>query len=447
MNKEKKEIIKKEIKYIKNQIKTNKLTLIERIPLYNQLYLKYGNKIYKKYTPYKVKEKDIEFLINDNRFVEFYLKYGEKEFNHQKFLIKSIDMEFETGNKFKSFLYKHTHHFIDNLFKIFLPLATSLSLSLPVYTAVSSEIEQFKTYNSNSDEIEEYLDNIKNYSQQISDYNLTDLENIMKLIYDLWKNIDGYGEPKKDLISCLGLDIAYGQGVCRNIVDDISRKLNYINPEYNAHLIVVDYKNVDTITSIIPFNNPHFRQNNSDATIDKTQKSTTSFVDSYKYPEYIGNHAVILMNIPENNVQLIVDPTNPSIGVYIDGKIHIFNTIIGEDYSLSRDFLGDTLVNGFDGFIYPIEYLDSYDNDCKLSLDELEQLYGKDAQFEALCNIENLTVDWPSIDYIDTTNNSSNENKVTNSFKESLYVSEKDLNSNITTSLNSKENHQKSLER
>lgn len=433
MKKEKKEIIKKEIKYIKNEIKTKNLTIKESIPLYNQLYLKYGSEIYKKYTPYAVKEKDMDLLFDDYRFVEFYIKYGEKEFNYHKYLIKSIDMELETGNKFKSFIYKHANLLKENFFKLVLPIATSIWLALPVYTAASSEIAQIKTRNSNSEEIETYLDNVQKYSNQISSYNLTDIENIMKVISDLWQNINGYGEPQKDLIGCLGLDIAYGQGVCRNMVDDTARKLNCINPEYNAHLIVVQYQNVNTVTSVIPFNNELLTQNNFNNTT-QTKKSTTSFIDSYDYPEYIGNHAVILMNIPENNVQLIVDPTNPSIGVYVDGKIHIFNKIIGENHSLSRNFLGDALVNGFDGFIYPIEYIDSYDNDCKLSLEELEKLYGIDAQFNALCNVETLTVDWPKIDYINVSNNSSNESKVSNSFKELLYVSEKDLNNNITKS-------------
>lgn len=238
----------------------------------------------------------------------------------------------------------------------------------------------------------------------------------MKVIYDLWNNINGYGEPQKDLIGCLGLDMTYGQGVCRNIADDVARKLNFINPDYNAHLIVVQYDNIESVTSVIPFNNQLINQNIIQ------QSASDSFIDSYNYPEYIGNHAVILMDIPENNVKLIVDPTNPSLGVYVDGEIHLFNKVNGNNSSITRNFLGDTLVNGFDGFTYPIEYFDSCDNDCTLTFEELDNLYGVDAQFDALAKIDKLEVDWCSIN-----NNDNKTTKNTNSFKNSLLVSEKDL--------------------
>ena len=85
------------------------------------------------------------------------------------------------------------------------------------------------------------MDEVDIYGQKIKSYNLTDIQNIMKLMDDMWRNIKGYGEPRIDLISYPGLDLATEDaiGVCRNMADDMARKLNAINEEYNARSITV----------------------------------------------------------------------------------------------------------------------------------------------------------------------------------------------------------------
>lgn len=135
MNTTKKKDVKQEVKNIKEKIKLNNLSLEQSIPLYNNLYYKYGRKTYIKFTPESVIDKDIDLLMDENRFIELYMKYGEKEFNIQKYLIKSFEIEFETGNKFKSFLYKHANHLKDNFIHLVLPLtaiASAYALALPV---------------------------------------------------------------------------------------------------------------------------------------------------------------------------------------------------------------------------------------------------------------------------------------------------------------------------
>ena len=71
--------------------------------------------------------------------------------------------------------------------------------------------------------------------------NLTDSQIFVKLIYDLWNNIDGYGEPETvNEIGYFRLSIQNERvGVCRHFSDDIVAKLNEINPKYNARNVLV----------------------------------------------------------------------------------------------------------------------------------------------------------------------------------------------------------------
>ena len=113
--------------------------------------------------------------------------------------------------------------------------------------------------------------------------------------------------------------------------------------------------------------------------------------------------------------------------------------------------MGDTLLSGFEGFEYPFEYIDSFNNDCKLSFEELDELYGIAAQNKALEKVKDLEVCWYGTpdknnlvnDINDSTNigyTYNNNNNVQNninskqksntnfsSFRESLIVSNDDL--------------------
>lgn len=447
MNKVKKDNIKNEIKYIKKLIKEKKLNTAQSIEYYNEIYYKYGSEIYKKFVPKSVQKEDVFLLRCDNRYIDIYSKYGEKVFNCEKPIILENDVYYESGSKLKGLVYHCISELSYTFRKLFLPIFTGIVLSFPVGTAIASEKEKMDNYRTYTNEIENYIDNVKNYSKQIANYNLSDIENIMKVMNDTWNNTNGYGLPYKDLIGYLGLDIELGQGVCRNIADDFARKINCINPDYNAHIIVVNCSDTDSIVNLPPIS----RKQVPDFPLKLEQIHTDSLLATYPFKDLIGNHAVVLMNIPENNAQLIVDPTNPSVGVYSNGKITLFNPVLENDYSLSRNFMGDTLLSGFEGFEYPFEYIDSFNNDCKLSFEELDELYGIAAQNKALEKVKDLEVCWygtsdknnltndindsTNIGYTYTTTNNiqnninSKEKSKTNfnSFRESLIVSNDDL--------------------
>ena len=88
-----------------------------------------------------------------------------------------------------------------------MPFIASVLLSIPVGTAVASEKEQYKNYKTYSTEIDDYENHLKSYSKQIANYNLNDLEIIMKLCNDNWNSTFGYGIPYIDLLGYYGLDM------------------------------------------------------------------------------------------------------------------------------------------------------------------------------------------------------------------------------------------------
>jgi len=171
------------------------------------------------------------------------------------------------------------------------------------------------------------------------------------------------------------------------MADDFARKINYINPDYKASVIAVHCSDNNAYLDTVPISKAL-------SPLTTSQTNPNNLLNNYEYNKLIANHAVILMNIPSNNANLIVDPTNLIIGVYQNNKIKILNPMEKNSFSLSRNFLGDVFINGFDGFMYPVQYLDSYFDNCDLSFDELTNLYGIEAQNKAYDSIKNLDVEW-----------------------------------------------------
>lgn len=171
--------------------------------------------------------------------------------------------------------------------------------------------------------------------------NLTDLQTVMKVMDDMWENIDGYGEPKIDSVVFPRLDMTEGGvGVCRNMADDVTAKLNAINPEYNARNLTV-YLDSEELTSegfsmaniertILQDNETVVDQDNENQDQDgadnsegeKEDKNELTEAQKEKLSKYVGNHLVTALDLKEEDVTLIIDSTNCNLGVFEDGKIY-----------------------------------------------------------------------------------------------------------------------------
>lgn len=253
-----------------------------------------------------------------------------------------------------------------------------------------SEVRNYIGNKQYSSEIELYTDDLKKYADEVKSYNLTNLENIMLVIDDMWNNIHGYGTPNIDTIACLGLDISKenGVGVCRNMSDDIARKLNLINSKYNARVLgtYVDAENFELANIEQKINNEVTDSGINDIADISLENMKENVKESME--KLVGNHAIILMDIPNTDTHLIVDPTNPSIGVFYNGKIIVFNSIGKngiKEYPVST---ANAKLKGFKGLLeLPIDYIKSISSE---DLEILEQQYGLKAQNDALDKVRSL---------------------------------------------------------
>lgn len=91
------------------------------------------------------------------------------------------------------------------------------------------------------------------------------------------------------------------------------------------------------------------------------------------------------------NVSLVLDPTNPGIGVFKDGQIYMFSTPDGK--GISAKVLGQFFMNGGEEVLdLGITTLKSF-LPSEQSLEELEAMYGTEAQNEALEYLSSLKQD------------------------------------------------------
>ena len=210
----------------------------------------------------------------------------------------------------------------------------------------------------------------------------------MKVMDDMWKGIQGYKEPEKDISGYLELDLATeeGYGVCRNMASDVARKLQEINPDYNARIIAVYNDDVYKIADI------HRNVIQDNETVMEEEKEKPESSEKLDITKMIGNHMVTLVDLNNDNITLALDPTNPGIGIYRDGNIIMLNTAKENFVRYDTKEIVTTLFfkTGADAAVTSIkEFIESFKN-CPVSLEELIDKYGLEAQNQALNQVRAL---------------------------------------------------------
>lgn len=212
---------------------------------YDKVFERYGPEVYRKTIPPKVKRAEIQELLKQGRYEDIRRRYGEKTYKYYLVNMTKVDVEMETGSKVKGNIEQ-----IKYWFKIkFAPILLSLEL-LATPPIIVKAIDDGYTKNTNnnaieySEEIKEYNEHIEKYAEEIRNLNLTDRQIFVKLIYDLWREIDGYKTPKKYDVSRYYRLSVYEEhiGQCRHFSDHIAAILNAINKKYNARSLYVRVK-------------------------------------------------------------------------------------------------------------------------------------------------------------------------------------------------------------
>ena len=342
---------------------------------YSKIYEIYGQKKYLNVTTLSYKMKEIDSLLNDGRFNEFYEKYGESIYMGYIKRMMKADIENELGIKpgFVNCL------FFENLRKPLNFVRKSIfnvgfcALFSPLFLLGGSNSIIKENNVLYAEVLDEYNNEIEAYASYINSLGLTDLEIIVKVINDMWTNIEGYKEcDNYDTIGHTRLGLYNdGYGVCRNMADDFTARMNAINKDYEAC-------NINVYIDEFDINNTKRTILEDNETVSD-DLNTTSSIDIGKV---FGNHMVTAITLKEDNVILIVDATNPSIGILNNGKIYMLSKAID---GLDIKEFGNTIL-GYEGYLeYQKKIYKSYIN--KFEYEKLNDKYGIDRQNEVLNNV------------------------------------------------------------
>ena len=213
---------------------------------------------------------------------------------------------------------------------------------------------------------------------------LTDLEIFMKTIDDMYKSSKGYGNVNINIEGYFGIDMEQvdgsGSGVCLNMAENIARKLDAINKEYNARIYCVCTIAGEAERTIQKTNTNYDVQ----VEFNKFDITPIAIEQCFLGKETLGNHVVVAIDLKEDNITLIIDPTVCCIGVFKDGKITILNSFNKENpYGMYRTPLDDLGYRGIQSLQVPKEYIKSFLHP-NTSLEEINKKYGIEAQKKAL---------------------------------------------------------------
>lgn len=368
---------------------------------YNEIFVRFGSKAFRKYAPRSYRKEDLDKLIEEGKYEDIYNKYSKyKKDTYKELLKKAMFNEIKEAKGNKAAYFWYIRKKIANILKYIGLTVTSGTLVLGT-AASTTTLEKYVNAHKYEDEIEAYNDNIKDYAKEVQAMKLNDTQIFMKLTDDLWENIQGYAKPEKDIRGFLELDLATeeGYGVCRNMASDMARKLNEINKEYNARTMVVSmevdgsYKIADIERTILETNetvksnvneakagNQKGKIEQKEVKINKNTKDNKSEKENNKAP--YANHMIVLVDIPNKNLTVMIDPTNPMLGIYLNGEIIILNP---GKVQIKANEIHDAI--GYKGIDGTKEAVESYMNSFRkpsLTFEEIEERYGLEAQNKAL---------------------------------------------------------------
>ena len=304
----------------------------------------------------KLNKQQIKNLVKERRYIELYNLYGEEVAYKYRFGIYESDVEYETGSKFKAKLYKAKKVIAFNIKESLSFLASLSSIVIVLIGAEGYFVIKEKYKNNlieNAQLIQEYDESIQEYAYTVQQLELdNDLEVVMKVMYDMWNNMQ-YGTPTKDVTYFGRLAFAGEEkvGVCRNMADDFSARMNAINPDYNARNLVVymdpDYYSEDSLANIkrniLSSENETFvEDSNNTENSDDTNETIDTVIEKLNLKKHFGNHVVSIFDPIGKDYTLVVDVTNPSIGIISNGQIFMFSTIEGKGltYKPIGQFIG-----------------------------------------------------------------------------------------------------------
>ena len=323
-------------------------------------------------------------LLLENRYFELFENYSYT--NYSKAL--NFESMIETGKKYNRLKYKINNLVIYKDYNFIKELKyTLLKYSMygiitfnSFFILMSGMLKQtnIDTYNNNQEEIIEYDKNIEEYVKSIDTNNMTTMEIIMKVMNDIRSNTQyGINPDKEDIYNNyrLVLDNNNDIGVCRHMADKFTTTMNMINPEYEAYNLLVhlnsDCNTFKSCDIEKPLSKQYLENNDSNEETELNKKM-------------LANHMVTVLKDKEHNCYLVVDVTNPSIGILKNGKIYMFNS---NDYTFIEYRPISQYITNYNHYSdVNIEFLLS--NLKNNDIEELDKIYGLKSQNKTLKKIK-----------------------------------------------------------
>lgn len=124
----------------------------------------------------------------------------------------------------------------------------------------------------------------------------------------------------------------------------------------------------------------------------KEDKNELTEAQKEKLSKYVGNHLVTAIDLKEDDVTLIIDSTNCNLGVFEDGEIYMFFNDTGNGIKVTEfgNILGNFGGDNFGGIMQLTEDQIKSMLPSKMSIDELEETYGVEAQNRALREVRKM---------------------------------------------------------
>ena len=353
----------------------------------------------------KLKKEEIKKLLEEKRYVELQNAYGDKVLHEHRFDAYRSDIEYETGSKFKAKVLSSGSKNVHGLKEAVKGLTIfTTTIGVILVGQIGKIIDEMyrEDIEKNASIIQEYDEEIAEYADYIQSLQLnSDLEVVMKVMDDMWKEIK-YGTPTKDIAGLYRLAFTEDEkvGECRNIADDFSARMNAINPEYNARILTVygeenyfeeektaDIKRIKkTDETIIDSENTTTNNNNNQGMYEEIDR----IFNDINITEYTGNHMVSIFEPIGKNYTLVVDPTNPSIGIIANGEIYMFQPTNKNGIKFKP--IGQiTYVKNYDFTDIRNEFLKSFISfKSEEELQEISNEWNLEKQNQALETVRNL---------------------------------------------------------
>lgn len=387
---------------------------------YDEVYRLYGRAVYFAAVSHDNRDRNKKKKIREGDYEAFLDIFGEREF--RKYLDRIVWDDVKTESKtlgqrisgwFRYVFPLKSVKSVKMLTRGAVPLTLATIAAPAVLLSGMSQATQSAEKKSHKEQIVEYLDDVDAYGQELRKYDLSTIQCMMKIGYDMWERIDGYGDPETNLVSYPGMDVSklLGVGVCRNMADDCARRLNAVDKRYNARIISVAAYNGQAIRANLPIREATHQEERKNRNDDKEERvngvrvnvdgepileiSTDpikEFIDEHS-EVMIGNHAVVLLDDVENDVTLVFDPTNALVGLYYNGQIEIFNSAGKEKpIVMTSTAYGEYVFGGLEKGV--IERRDnifgSFGIYSEEKMKKLHELYDVDAQNKAIEEVRNI---------------------------------------------------------